>query len=458
MVFSILFSDMVSRRRFLRNTAAFASSVIASSSAFSEECKGVLTEAQRAIPFCEKYDIIVCGAGPAGIGAALSSARLGMKTLVIESGGCLGGTWTRGQLSWIFDFKKDGISKEIISKLNERNAKHGGNDKDFVYEPDAMKLILEEMLTEAGVDILMFTQCVSASVVNGKLRAVITESKSGRMAWGAKIFIDCTGDGDVAARAGAEFEMGEGAERLVQPCTFNAIVTVKDVDRLSDKISAYKKDTLKGHLAATQKTLQELQSIGIDPSYHHPTLFHIGGNMLLMMFNHEYGVHCDSATEITAATIRARKEIYKIADALAKKGGAWEGLRVIATSEHIGIREGRRVKGLYTVTIDDALAGRKFDDAVCRVTFNVDLHAPTKSDNVKRALKNIHTKPYDIPLRALICRDIDCLMMAGRCISGDRIVHGSYRVTGNAVQMGYAAGQAAADFIKRGVSPHSLKA
>lgn len=448
------------RRKFLKTGAASLGLAGVCSKAISGEIpsKGQYFEPERLVGLNVKYDVVVCGGGPAGIGAALGAARMGMKTIILEAGGCLGGTWTRGQLSWIFDFKKKGICPEIISRLDARNARHGGNDKDFVYEPEAMKIILEDLIAEAGVDVRYFTTCCAAYKDGAKMSVLVSESKSGREAWAAKIFIDCTGDGDVCARAGAEFDIGTDGDRIVQPCSFNAIVSVEDVEKLGDRITAYKKDSLAGHVESTQLNLRDLRAAGIEPSYNMPTLFHLGGNILLMMFNHEYGVHCDSADEITRATIRARREVFKMADALSKSNSPWRNMRIIATSEHIGIREGRRVCGLYEVTTADLLSGARHSDAVTRATFGVDLHAHTEEINRSKTITHLDGfKPYDIPLRALVCRDVDCLMMAGRCISGDRIAHGSYRVTGNAVDMGYSAGCAAAKFISEGKTPHSLK-
>ena len=448
------------RRKFLKTGAASLGLAGVCSKAISGEIpsKGQYFEPERLVGLNVKYDVVVCGGGPAGIGAALGAARMGMKTIILEAGGCLGGTWTRGQLSWIFDFKKKGICPEIISRLDARHARHGGNDKDFVYEPEAMKIILEDLIAEAGVDVRYFTTCCAAYKDGAKMSVLVSESKSGREAWAAKIFIDCTGDGDVCARAGAEFDIGTDGDRIVQPCSFNAIVSVEDVEKLGDRITAYKKDSLAGHVESTQLNLRDLRAAGIEPSYNMPTLFHLGGNILLMMFNHEYGVHCDSADEITRATIRARREVFKMADALSKSNSPWRNMRIIATSEHIGIREGRRVCGLYEVTTADLLSGARHSDAVTRATFGVDLHAHTEEINRSKTITHLDGfKPYDIPLRALVCRDVDCLMMAGRCISGDRIAHGSYRVTGNAVDMGYSAGCAAAKFISEGKTPHSLK-
>ncbi len=447
------------RREFIKNalTVAGIAGLPAAALSVTSKKSGEFKEPSKSIPLNSDYDIIVCGGGPAGIGAALAAARAGAKTLIVESGGCLGGTWTRGQLSWIFDFKKGGICREIIERLDARNARHGGNDRDFVYEPDAMKIVLEEMAVESKIDLLYFTNCVASYAPDGKMKTLVTESKSGRQAWNAKIFIDCTGDGDVCANAGASYDFGTDGDRVIQPCSFNAIICVEDAEKLADRISVYKKDSLDGHVECTKRILKDLLNAGIDPSYHMPTLFHLGGNILLMMFNHQYGVHCDSAQEITRATVEARREVFKMADTLARTDSPWRNIRVIATCEQIGMREGRRINGLYRVERADIESGARHPDAVTRVTFSADIHAPDKESNRNKTISHVIAKPYDIPLRALICRDIDNLMMAGRCISGDRIAHASYRVTGNAVDMGFSAGKAAAKFISEGKTPHSLK-
>jgi hypothetical protein len=156
--------------------------------------------------------------------------------------------------------------------------------------------------------------------------------------------------------------------------------------------------------------------------------------------------------------VKARSEMNKIVLGLRKLGGPWEGLQIAATAEQIGVRDGRRIEGRYTVNKDDLISGARFEDGVVRPTFGVDIHAITAEVNQKAAIDNkgIKVKPYDIPLRALIAKDVDGLMMAGRCISGDFIAHASYRVTGNAVAMGEAAGVVAAIAAKSTRLPHEV--
>lgn len=161
---------------------------------------------------------------------------------------------------------------------------------------------------------------------------------------------------------------------------------------------------------------------------------------------------------MTKATLQARAEIHTIINGLQSLGGRWKNIRLIATAEHIGVREGRRIHGMYTVNTDDLIKGVRHDDAVCRVTFGVDVHSVSRSeDNIDVGYnRGIKVKPYDIPLRALIAKDVGGLMMAGRCISGDFIAHSSYRVTGNAVTMGQAVGRVGAVAVAKKKLPQSV--
>jgi len=174
------------------------------------------------------------------------------------------------------------------------------------------------------------------------------------------------------------------------------------------------------------------------------------------MINHEYGYSGLKAEDITKATLHARAELHNVINSLRETGELWKNIRIVATAEQIGVREGRRIKGHYYLTEDDLLQGRKHEDAVCHVTFNFDVHStnPEKEKSIEKRKEK--AKPYDIPLRALIAKDVDGLLLAGRCISGDFLAHSSYRVTGNAVSMGEAAGKVAAYSCKNNKLPQQL--
>ena len=175
--------------------------------------------------------------------------------------------------------------------------------------------------------------------------------------------------------------------------------------------------------------------------------FHILPNGFgLLGVHHAYEVAFDDVEAITRATIQGRRELNEAVKAL-KRIPEWRNVRLISSATHLGIREGRRVAGLYYLTVDDIRNGARFDDAICVVRFGVDVHSLTREeDDRQKGSYNmgVSVKPYNIPLRSLIAKDVRNLALAGRCVSGDFFAHASYRVTGNAVPMGEAAGIAAA--------------
>ncbi len=417
----------------------------------------LFSEPPKEIPIVDETDVIVCGSGPAGFAAALAAARAGASVRLFEVHGCLGGVWTSGMLTWLFDFDKPGIANELTTELTKRGARRGTNPKHYAYEIEEMKLLLEEKCVSADVKFQLFTRVVGAYTdSNKRLTTIVTESKSGRQAWKAKAFIDATGDGDLGALAGNRWDYGND-EGSAQPMTFMSLITVKDAKELSQFISFYEGD--EEHGKKHRAFFAELQRAGISPSYGHPTLFRVRDNLLALMVNHEYGISSFDAEQITTATVRGRAEVNKVVKALRAFGGKWDGVQLVASCEQIGIREGRRLHGRYTVVKDDLISGKKQKDAVATVTFGADIHAHTKKSNDVETISTggFKTLPYDIPLRSLIAKDVDGLMMAGRCISGDFFAHASYRVTGNAVAMGEASGVVAAIASQSNRLPHEIE-
>ena len=397
----------------------------------------------------ESFDVIVCGGGPAGIAAAISAARTGAKTCLIELYGCLGGIWTTGLLSNIIDYdNKAGIMAEIIDRLKISDAQISAK----IFDSEVMKLILDQLCMEAGVYVRLYTRVVSASKKGRRLISIITESNSGREIWYAKCFVDATGNGDLAARAGCNFELGHPDSGKTQPMSLMGIVSgVNQKDIVGSFLNKNASNPQN-----KENLRKEIEKLGFSPSYAIPTLLAIRPNLMALMTNHEYGVSALNAQQLSDATIRARAEINKIVNGLRSLGGVWKNIRLVATGSQIGIREGRRIKGRYYLTKEDILNGAKFDDAVCHVNYMADIHS-LDHDEKGYTTDGIVVKSYDIPLRSLIAKDVDGLIMAGRCISGDFFAHASYRVTGNAVVMGEAAGTLAALASMDDRLPHEVE-
>lgn len=416
-----------------------------------------LKEAAKDTVIAGAYDVVVCGAGPAGVIAAIEAGRTGARVLLLEVHGCLGGVWTSGLLTWILDHKnKPGVMRELEQRLDKMGAKCPiDTGKDLAYDVEKMKLLLEIMCGEAKVDIMLHTRVVSvAKHSNNRLSHVITESKSGRQAWKGKVFIDASGDGDLAALSGCSFDFGNEVDNKFQPMSLLAIIGGVRFEEIKDYIR-WSGDKGKN---SKKRLLADIVKGGVLPSYTQPSIHPINNNFFMIMANHEYGFSALDAKAVTQATIQARFEIHRIVDSLKSVGGVWQNLTLVSTGEQIGVREGRRIHGLYTVTKNDLITGVRHEDAICRATFGVDVHSIIKQheEDSKNYNQGVRTIPYDIPMRALIAKDVGGLLMAGRCISGDFIAHSSYRVTGNAVAMGQAAGRLAAKAATQNILPQDV--
>ena len=413
---------------------------------------GKVLEEQRQTDIKGSYDLIVCGAGPAGICAAISAARSGVRTLLVEVNGCLGGIWTAGLLSWVMDWKnKSGLVTEITGRLAVQGATPDFySGKNFPFEVEKMKVLLEEMCRDTGkIDVLLHTRLVDVVQKEQRISHVLTESKNGREAWEGEVFLDCTGDGDLAALAGCEFDMGEPGSGLTQPFTLLAMISGVTYKQIKPFVRNY------GDHSTKKLVLEQFREAGLDPSIKKPGIYPIRDDLFMVMFNHVYEKSGIDARQVTKATMDARSETNRLVDGLRSLGGPWKNVYLVATAEQIGIREARRIRGLYTVTQDDLVNGARHDDAVCRVTFGVDVHSLNQEveDAAVSYGRGIRSKPYDIPLRSLISRDFNNLMMAGRNISGDFIAYSSYRVTGNAATLGEEAGKHAAWSIQHNKLP-----
>ena len=401
-----------------------------------------ITEPERRTPVIGEVDVAVAGGGPAGVGAALAAARAGAKTLLVERYGSLGGMWTTGLLNPLFDHRnKGGIVRELVRTLKARGAwRDGGFLTTFDIEP--LKFLLDELMEKAGVDVLLHTWVADAVVEGGEVKGLLVENKSGRGAILAQVFVDCTGDGDVAARAGAPCEKGRPEDGLMQPLTL--------MFRLSGCQFLQKgSGDLYGLMEKAAKTLNVKL-----PPFRRPWVIPLpnSGDAVVQAV-HVYGVDATDARQLSAACTAARKEARLLCEIFRQIPELREA-RLVATAEQIGIRETRRVVGGYVVSLEDMVAGRRHPDGICLASFGVDIHPIKPADRDHARMPRI--KPYHIPYRSLVPRRIERLLMAGRCISGTHEAHASYRVTGDCTAMGEAAGLAAAWCVSKGTTPRAI--
>jgi len=251
------------------------------------------------------FDVIVSGAGPAGVVAALASARAGARVMLIDQAACLGGVWTVGLLSWVIDAHgKGGIMAEIGDRLDAIGARcfRPGMNTNYAYDPEAMKMLLDEMCTEAGVTVMLYSRVVAAQRHDKQLTHIITESPGGRHAWKTKVAIDCTGNGDLAARAGCGFDLDHPETGEQQPGSMPFLVTGLNAEAIAEFRGGSSNPP-------KQRLLAAIRSAGVEPSYVPPVMMQIHPDLYVFIADHQYGVDARDAQGLTTATIQARREI-----------------------------------------------------------------------------------------------------------------------------------------------------
>jgi FAD dependent oxidoreductase len=343
-------------------------------------------------------------------------------------------------LCWIIDaVNKGGIMAEISAELQRRGGRsdRGHPQGNYAYDPEVMKFLLEDLCRAAGVRVRLHTRLVGVQQSGSRLSHVVTESKSGREAWQVQVGIDATGDGDLAMLAGCGFERGHPQTGIPQPMSMPFLITGVDPAAIRPYLS--------GEATGPRIPIaRACAAAGFTPSYT-GVLMHLHDDLYMLVADHQYGVDSSDAHAVSAATLAARQEVHALVAALRRSGGIWRDLRLVATPEHIGVREGRRIRGRARMELDDLVHGRFPADSFATCSFHVDVHATTpQPGNSWQENPPIRSRPYGMPLRCLLPSDAEGLLLAGRCVSGDFFAHSSYRVTGNAAAMGQAAGTWAA--------------
>ena len=415
-----------------------------------------ISEPQRQVPVAGTFDVVVCGGGPAGFSAAINAARQGVETCLIEQAGAIGGVATTGLMSHWTGATKGGFYEEII----ERSIDCFKDDGSIIggwqsINTEKLKQALLVMATEAGVHLHLHTQACAPVMEGNTIAGVFTESKSGREAFLAKIVVDATGDGDIAARAGVPFQKGRDGDGRMQPATLMFKVAGVDTSR------AVFPGAFESNMPVPCGNIQDLGKQYLPPPAGHVLLYQstLPGIVTVNMTN-STGIDGTSAIDLTRAEIECRAQIEPIIAFLRKFVPGFESCYLITSAAAVGIRETRHFEGEYMLTERDILDARVFDDwVVAKVHFNFDIHHLESSglDPTGVQQKFPQPKPYTIPYRCLVPRLVDNLILAGRNISGTHVAHSSFRVMPICANIGQAAGIAAALCARRGVMPGRLE-
>jgi glycine/D-amino acid oxidase-like deaminating enzyme len=426
-------------------------------------------------------DVLVVGGGPAGLGAAVGAADAGARVILAERYGFLGGNATAALVMPLMSFhtqrhvpEKRGVTTllptdhgpgepviaGVLAKLLERLVRAGGAIPPSLatgyvvpFDPEIFKLVALDLLDEAGVQFLFHAFASGTIGRSGVVEGVVFETKSGPLVIRAKTVIDCTGDGDLCVQAGAPSETGR-ADGLVQPMTLMFRMTEFQQAAFEQYVKEHPKQWrgVHGLWDLVQKATRagELRLPRED--------------ILFFATPHEGEVSVNSTRvtrvlgtdvwDLSYAESQSRRQMRQIAEFLRRYVPGFENAYVMQSGVNVGVRETRRILGEYQLTADDVLSARKFDDAIARGAYPVDIHNPAGAGTVLKRLPP--GEAYDIPLRCLLPQRTDRLMVAGRCMSGTHEAHSSYRVMPIVMATGHAAGVCAALAARDARSPRDV--
>lgn len=404
------------------------------------------------IPVIGAYDTVVLGGGPAGVCAAIEAARNGMKVLLVESSGMLGGMATTalvGPLMTSYDRDGErpvvaGLYREIVERLMARSGAYApeSTDAPSIYtsfisnyhrhvtpiNSFLLQIVLDEMVKEAGVEVLLYTRFADCICENGKITAVILNALEGLCAVSADVFVDATGNADVANAAGVPCWKGEEESGIPQPATL--MFEVCDVkDDIYNSLKARPRRPVKAYRTPTEGCYK---------------------------VNH-YRVFNTDATcsaSMTKAHMEARLQVLDALRVLQEETPGFENAILTQVAPVLGVRESRHIEGKYKLTVADISGGERFDDRVAAYGYGMDVHP--RSADMDGNFKIPTAEVYYIPYRAMLPKGCDNLLVAGKTVSCESQAAGAIRVMPCAMAIGQAAGAAASIAVKKGLTPDAV--
>ncbi len=386
-------------------------------------------------------DVLVLGSGPAGFAAAYTAAKSGAKVIVVEQSGDVGGISTSGLMSHWTGSCGSPLYYDILKRSSELNEGEFKNKITNLIDPEKLKTLYLEMLDEAGCKVMLYTFAEDAICDGDKVLGATVINKSGKSDIYSKVIIDATGDGDIAARAGAEFVLGREEDNKMQPATL--MFKVGGVD--------YERAVFLGSFESTYETPNgELQALAKEhipyPAGHILTYKSTLPGVVTCNMTNAVEIDGTVAEDLTKATLTCRRQIDDIVKYLRDFVPGYENCFIISSASLIGIRETRHFKGKYTLNEQDILEAKVFDDYVVKdAYFNFDAHniagAGLDKTGVQKHFKQ--TRGYTIPYRCLLPEVKENLLLCGRNISGTHIAHSNFRAMPICVGIGEAAGAAA---------------
>lgn len=446
-------------------------------------------------------DVLVAGGGVGGCAAAIASARTGAKTMLLESGGCLGGQAGYGIVTPLDARNTVGgksfggliyeISKEVAEEGERYCNNSSSSEKEDHYSlasPHITKYVLLKKAIESGVSVRFHTMLTDVNSSGGKITSVIAFDKSGYCEIKAKSFIDATGDADLIAASGANYILGSehdvfralvetdldrrhfsdeeysgyDHDGLMQPVSLFFIMGNVDVGKAME----YNNKLLKfGDLGITRERFKQWKfanTCGFEitderiPMPQGRILVSRGPREGIAVINMSRvtGINAADADSLNEGEIKAQLQLIAIVDFLQTFVPGFENSYYMQSASSLGIRETRRLVGRHVLTGLEVISAARFDDVVARGSYMIDIHDPNGKSMALGG--NIKGDFYDIPYSCLLAREFDNLLACGRCISADHVAHASTRIQGTCIMTGQAAGTAAAIAAESGIAPAAL--
>ena len=430
---------------------------------------------QRELKASYDADVVVCGGGVAGVCAAVSAAECGKKVIIIEQFGSLGGSATNGLVTPLMHMhiENDPPCSYTSAKITEKLKKYGAvNDTGRAFDPLALKPALEELCVEAGVKLLYHTFIFDVIKENGAITAVVAANKAGAVAISGKVFIDCTGDGDVSVLAGAEYTKGNPETGKNQPISLRYIVSGVDIPKLGEFFMSEVKRTgiangcsytpplsIYGAVCGDGSTLSELFKKAIAAGdltvedHLYWQMFALPGRNDAIAFNNpEFFDDVDGTDPdtLTKTQVEGKKAIFRQLAFYKKYMKGFENAYISDIAAMVGIRESRNIVTEYVLSAEDLICRRKFDDAFCQCNYPVDIHGRTLDFASKYKPVDDGKPYYEIPYRSLAVKGFDNLLVAGRCLGAEFLAQSSLRIQPCCRSSGEAAGIAAAMAVDAG--------
>lgn len=386
-------------------------------------------------------EVLVLGSGPSGFAAAYTAAKNGAKVILVEQSGDVGGISTSGLMSHWTGSCGSPLFNEILRRSAENNEGEFNKNITNIIDPEKLKTLYLEMLDEVGCKVMLYTFAEDAICDGDKVLGATVINKSGKTDIYAKVIIDATGDGDIVARAGAEFVLGRESDNKMQPATLMFKVGGVDYDRA----------VFLGSFESTYETPNgELQALAKEhipyPAGHILTYETTLPGVVTCNMTNAVEIDGTVADDLTKATLTCRRQMDDIVKYLRKYVPGYENCFIISSASLIGIRETRHFKGKYTLNEQDILEAKVFDDYVVKdAYFNFDVHNITGAGLDKTGVQKHfkQTKGYTIPYRCLLPEVKENLLLCGRNISGTHMAHSNFRVMPICLGIGEAAGAAA---------------